>query len=119
MAVADHLPAPARGGPFPGPANNEGRGRAAVRVPDVGLARERLPWPVAIYLLCLMIPIWFNAGPLLLSTLRLYLLVMIIPLLVQLVMGRFGRILLTDVLFMAHLAWATLALAINNPSQVV
>lgn len=88
-------------------------------VPDVGLARERLPWPVAIYLLCLMIPIWFNAGPLLLSTLRLYLLVMIIPLLVQLVMGRFGRILLTDVLFMAHLAWATLALAINNPSQVV
>lgn len=78
----------------------------------------RLPWPVAIYLLCVVIPIWFNAGPLLLSTLRVYLLAMILPLVVQLVMGRFGRLLITDVLFVAHFVWATLALAINNPTQV-
>ncbi len=44
---------------------------------------------------------------------------MILPLLVQLVMGRFGRLLITDAFFVAHLTWVTLALAVNNPTIVV
>lgn len=113
MAVADHHPARPQG------RLSASMPRGTTAGQGTALAREGLPFPVVIYLFCLVVPIWFNAGPLLLSTLRLYLLVMIIPLLVQLLMGRFGRILITDVLFIAHLAWATLALAINNPTMVV
>lgn len=78
-----------------------------------------LKWPVALYLLCLIVPIGFNAGSLAMTSLRLLLLVMIIPITLRLLMGFYGRILLTDVLFFAHIAWAGLALAINNPDQVV
>ncbi len=86
---------------------------------DAGLMAGRLPWPVRLYLFCLVIPVWFNAGPLLLSTLRLYLLVMILPLAAQLLSGRFGRVIPPDILFFAHILWAIVAIAINNPTQVV
>jgi hypothetical protein len=38
---------------------------------------------------------------------------------VQLLMGRFGQVFLTDILFALHIAWATVALFVNNPDQVV
>ena len=38
---------------------------------DAGLMSAKLPWQVTVYLLCVIIPIWFNAGPLLMSTLWL------------------------------------------------
>lgn len=94
-------------------------GVALQALPAVSLSRERLPWPAALYLLCLVIPVWFNVGPLSLSLLRLFLLLMILPLAIQMLAGRFGRLLITDVLFVAHLLWATAALAVNNPTQVV
>ncbi len=78
-----------------------------------------LKWPVALYLLCLIVPIGFNAGSLAMTSLRLLLLLMIVPITLRLIMGYYGRILLTDVLFFAHIGWAGLALAINNPDQVV
>lgn len=78
-----------------------------------------LKWPVALYLLCLIVPIGFNAGSLAMTSLRLLLLLMIVPITLRLILGYYGRILLTDVLFFAHIAWAGLALAINNPDQVV
>lgn len=86
---------------------------------DAGLMQGRLPVPVALYLLCVVIPVWFHAGPLYLSTLRVLLLVMTVPLLIGLLSGRYGRMILTDWLFMAHLAWAAIALAIHNPDRVV
>lgn len=81
--------------------------------------RGRLPVPVALYLLCIVLPVWFHLGPLYLSTLRVLLLAMTVPLLMGLLSGRYGRMILTDWLFMTHLAWAAVALAVNNPSQVV
>lgn len=86
---------------------------------DSGLMRGRLPLPVAIYLLCMVIPVWFFVGPLYLSTLRLLLLVMTLPLLIGLLSGRYGRMILTDWLFLAHIAWATVAMAVNSPDRVV
>lgn len=86
---------------------------------DAGLMAGRLPWAVRIYLFCLVVPIWFNAGPLYMSTLRLYLLVMILPLTFQLLSGRFGRVILPDVLFFAHILWATVAITVSNPEKVV
>lgn len=78
-----------------------------------------LPTPALIYLICVVVPIWFNAGPLRLSILRFFLILMIIPLMVQLLSGRFGRVLLTDVLFFLHVLWMGVALAVNNPDQAV
>lgn len=79
----------------------------------------KLPLPVWLYLLCVVIPIGFQAGPLAMTTLRLFLLVMIVPLMVRLLMGHFGKVFVTDILFVGHVAWTTVALAVNNPDQVV
>lgn len=83
------------------------------------LLSARLPVPVALYLLAVVLPIGFNAGPLALTTLRVLLLIFVLPLLVQLFRGRFGKIIFTDILFILHVCWATAALGVNNPSQVV
>ena len=82
-------------------------------------AIPKLPLPVLLYLLAVMIPIGFNLGPLLLNVLRLFLLVVTVPLVLKLFSGKYGKLFATDYLFVIHLAWATLALAINNPEAVV
>lgn len=81
--------------------------------------RGHLPWPALLFLLGVALPLHFNAGPLALTTLRLLLLILIVPILINLFMGKYGRLLLPDFMFILHLAWLTLALAINNPNQVV
>ena len=78
-----------------------------------------LPVVVLLYLLCVTLPIGFYLGPLYLTTLRLLLLVTTLPLLVQLFMGRYGRLVASDWLFLCHALWICVALAINNPSQVI
>jgi hypothetical protein len=81
--------------------------------------KVRLPFPVLLYLLVITLPIGFNLGPLHMSGVRLLLIVMIIPLSVNLLLGKYGRIFLTDVLFFLHFLWIIVALAVNNPDQVV
>lgn len=78
-----------------------------------------LPLPVLLYLLTVVLPIAFQLGPLYMTTLRLFLIVMIIPLMINLLMGKYGKILATDILFTLHILWAAVAIAVNNPSQVV
>lgn len=84
-----------------------------------GVLQGSLPLPAVLYLFTVVIPIMFNVGPLLLSGLRLYLLLLIIPLMVRLFSGRFGRVSIIDLLFISHIGWATVALAMNNPDKVV
>ena len=79
----------------------------------------KLPLVVWAYLFAVVIPIGVTVGPLVLTSLRILLLVMILPLMFGLFTGKYGKIIATDVLFMVHIAWASLALAVNNPSQVV
>jgi O-antigen ligase len=79
----------------------------------------KLPWPVAVYLFCVVVPIGFQAGPLAMTTLRLFLLVMTVPLMIRLLTGAYGRVFVTDILFILHILWATVALAVNNPDQVI
>ena len=97
-------------------AGRAGASPALVSLPQIA---GKLPLPVWLYLLAVVIPIGFQAGPLAMTTLRLLLLVMIVPLMIQLLMGRYGKILITDILFVAHIGWAVVALAVNNPDQVV
>ena len=91
--------------------------------PNAALATSKvvgkLPLPVWLYLLTVVIPIGFQVGTLALTGLRLLLLVMVVPLMIQLLTGRYGKVFLTDILFIAHIGWAVVALAVNNPAQVV
>ena len=105
VAVADQIPMPRRAMP-------------ATRQAQ-GPARVRIAFPVVLYFLAVLLPIGFNLGPITMTGVRLVLIAMILPLTVQLAMGRFGRILATDILFFLHVMWIVVALAVNNPDQAV
>ncbi|WP_197089345.1 O-antigen ligase [Puniceibacterium sp. IMCC21224] len=78
-----------------------------------------LPVPVLLYIAAVTIPIAFWVGPLFMTTLRLFLLIMTIPLTVQMLRGRYGRVFATDILFILYLIWSSLAIAISNPEQAI
>lgn len=79
----------------------------------------QLPVPILLYFLAILIPVHFYLGPLYLTTVRLLLLTLSVPLVINLLRGQYGRILLTDVLFILFLFWMGCALAINNPGMLV
>ncbi|MEO0774492.1 MAG: O-antigen ligase family protein [Pseudomonadota bacterium] len=84
----------------------------------LGLIRG-LPPVAMIYVICVALPLFFYAGPLLLSALRLLLLVLIIPLTIQLLRGKYGRLILTDAMFVLFVLWMCASLAQNNPNMVI
>lgn len=86
---------------------------------NVAQAQDRLSPLVTLYLFCVNFSIFAFVGPLYLNTLRLLLLVLVIPLALRLLMGHFGRLIVTDGLFLAYFLWSVVALAINNPNFVV
>lgn len=86
---------------------------------SIGLSEGLIPLPVLIYLLCVVVPIGFQAGPLAMTTLRLFMLIMIIPLMVRLISGHYGRILITDIMFVLFIGWTFVSLAANNPDKVI
>jgi hypothetical protein len=81
--------------------------------------KTRLPWPVTLYLWAVVLPLGFDLGPLALSLLRLLLLILTLPLMIRLFMGHFGRVRAWDILFVLHIFWAFLALAVMSPSRVI
>jgi hypothetical protein len=84
-----------------------------------GGAISDLPWPVGLYLFVVLVPISAKVGPLVMTSLRLMLLAMVVPLAIQLVAGRFGRVRATDVLFLAFVLWSGLSIGVNNPTRAV
>ena len=96
------------------------RGMSGSVQSNASLAKQgAVPWQVILYLLSVAIPIGFNAGPLALTTLRVFLLIAVVPLVLNLLRGKYGKMILTDYCMFLHLMWVTVALAVNNPSQVV
>lgn len=85
----------------------------------VVLARRWPPALVTLYLLAVLLPLTFRLGPLQMTSVRVLLLVIFFPLAWKLVSGRAGRLMSVDVFMVLHIVWATLALAVNNPGQVV
>lgn len=65
------------------------------------------------------LPIQAEIGGLVFTTIRLFLLVVIIPLTFNLLSGRYGSVLVVDILFFLHMLWGTAALAVNNPDRVI
>lgn len=82
-------------------------------------AKSTLPLPVTLYFLTVVIPMFFSAGPLEMTTLRVVLLVMVVPVTVRLLAGRYGRIIATDYLFFGYVLWAAVPLWANNPDRMV
>lgn len=79
----------------------------------------RLPVVVWLYLICVITPVEFSLGSVALTPLRLLLLIMVVPLAARLFAGGFGKVMAVDIFFFVHMAWATLAIAVNNPTRVV
>lgn len=92
---------------------------SALRSLPQALFTPKLPVPVLLYLIAVVLPIAFPLGPLAMTTLRLLLLIMVVPLMVQMLSGAYGKVLLPDILFILHMVWAVVALAVNNPDQVI
>ena len=82
-------------------------------------ARTALPPLVAIYLVCIVVPVTMNVGPIYLTGLRVLLLALVIPLTLRLLTGGAGRVGWPDVLLLLHGIWIFVALAVNNPDRVV
>ncbi len=82
-------------------------------------ATGKLPWPVTVYFLAILLPVEFNLGSLFMTGVRAILIAMAIPMAVKLVTGKVGRILWTDVLFLLFSIWNILSLFQNNPDQAI
>ncbi|CUH80899.1 Lipid A core-O-antigen ligase [Tritonibacter multivorans] len=91
----------------------------AQRGPSKTRPQDKVHPLVTAYILCVVISVYFFVGPLYLNTLRALLLVVMIPLWAKLLMGHYGRVILTDYFFVAYFLWTIPALVVNNPDAVV
>ena len=104
---------------FAGRIGAPGRGLAGAVSAASSAVRPKLPFPVLVYLLTVVLPVAFYAGPLFMTGLRAFLLLMIVPLTYKLLMGRYDRLYATDLLFLAHTVWVAVALHVNNPDKTI
>ncbi|MHA6264577.1 O-antigen ligase family protein [Arenibacterium sp. CAU 1754] len=83
------------------------------------LGKRRVALPVALFLIAVIIPAHFYAGGLLLTSVRFVLLLSLIPILIKLFQGKFGRVIPTDILFVIHIGWMAVSLSVNNRDLLV
>lgn len=79
----------------------------------------KLALPVWLYLFAVILPLSVSVGPVALSVLRIYLIIMIFPLFFKLMSGKYGKIIFTDIIFTLHILWMFVSLAINNPDRMI
>lgn len=119
MAVADQTSGRLRG-PVPRVAAPlTPRADQASTTPVSRTLTGKLPVPVLLYFAVVMLPVQANIGPILMTGLRAYLILMVVPLTFKLLAGKYGRVMWTDILFFAHIGWMSVAIAMNNPEMVV
>lgn len=74
--------------------------------------RKGVHWPVALFLIALVIPWVFYIGSLRLSVYRLVLLLTFLPCLIQWIAGKAGRIRIADIALLLYLFWVTLSFVV-------
>ncbi len=88
----------------------------AIKMPAASTRREipsgRVSIFVVLFILGLMIPIQMHVGSARISPYRIILLLMLFPCLIQLISGKAGKVLPTDILFFLHALWATISLSV-------
>jgi hypothetical protein len=72
---------------------------------------KKVHWPVALFLIALIVPWVFFFGTLRMSVYRIVLLMMIIPCLGMWMAGKAGRIRTPDIALLLYVVWSTLSLA--------
>lgn len=92
-----------------------------IRSPDgaaaayAGVRKESLHPLVLLYLFTVVIPIGFNLGSVAITSMRLLLILTVLPTTINLFSGKYGKVYPVDYLFCVHILWATVALIKNNP----
>src|SRR6267142_1583810 len=72
--------------------------------------RKKIPWPVSLFLIALVVPWVIYFGSLRMSLYRIVLLVMVLPCLSMWIAGKAGRIRIADVALLLYSFWCTLSL---------
>jgi len=76
------------------------------------------PLLIVLLMVTLTQPYYFLVGPLVIGPYRLLLLIVAIPLLVNWVQGKYGRILLPDVLLLIYTFWIPVSMAVNGQGGI-
>lgn len=87
--------------------------------PPCVLANAPLPWMAKIAIIAMIIPASFSIGPLALSPSRLMFLVLVPFLTINLLRGKYGKVLPVDVLVFLNILWLTISIFVNNPAEAV
>lgn len=74
---------------------------------------------VPIYMVLVVLPVQLSIGPIVMNGPRLIALVFIIPLLFNLLSGKYGRLVWPDILLLAFCLWSFVALFVNNPDSAI
>ena len=74
--------------------------------------RKRVHWPVALFLIALVVPWVFYFGSLRMSVYRIVLLLMILPCLALWLAGKAGRMRIADIALLLYSFWAALSLTV-------
>ncbi len=91
-----------------------GAGTAATVPANPPKARTRRQLALMLFMICLLFPLKFHAGPLLLTPYRLYLLVAFIPMFSLWASGRVGRLRAVDLLMLGFVLWIAVTLLVNH-----
>ena len=81
--------------------------------------KRDMHWLVLVFLIMLLLPLSKSVGGIVLTTLRLTMVLVVIPLAIGLLRGTFGRILPTDWLFLSHTLWMGASLIVTSPDMAV
>lgn len=82
-------------------------------------ALKHLTWSVKLYILMSVLPVAFYAGPVFLTAQRAFLVVLIVPLLIGFLSGRYGRVNVLDIALILHLLWQLLSFAVTAPQALL
>lgn len=74
---------------------------------------------VWIYLLTVVTPVEVALGSVALMPMRVLLMIVIVPMMVNLLSGKYGKLLAVDILFFVHIAWTIVAIGVNNPNRLI
>ncbi|MCB8818941.1 O-antigen ligase family protein [Microvirga rosea] len=80
--------------------------------------KKKLPWPVVLFLVSLIIPWIITVGTARLSVYRLILLAMLIPSLFMWITGKAGKIRTPDIALLSYAIWCALSLFVVHGSQL-
>ncbi len=70
-----------------------------------------------LFIISMLVPVWIQVGSVKLMPHRIVLILVFVPLLLQLLMGKAGKIRSFDILMMLSAAWAVLAILVNGSAQ--